>query len=370
MKKIILGLSLFLVLVSVSSAQSLIGGRAGGMGGTGVANATDLTAVYYNPAGLMKAGNFEFKATISPSYTDYQNLLDAFGKSTDPTDLLQDNFSNDLSFRGDLAGLIGVNFNKIALSVIGLPLGGYAADPLGSANVVFLDKAAGALQGAASYAMRYDTVLTLGYTFALPALPIASLDTGINIKSINATYGTISAAVTDLSAPYIKGSGSGLAFDVGLRTSLDIPVLASAAVGLAIKDIGGKINYNRSQQIYTFDNATQTITVGPETDLDDQSVKLNAITVIGAAATIPMINLGIAADLEITKDETITHLGVEYPFMPFLTGRAGLATSPSISKTTLGVKLGIPVFNLEGAAVIDNKDSSVAGWIIDLGFGI
>jgi hypothetical protein len=367
MKKIILGAYLILALVSVSSAQSLIGARAGGMGGAGVANATDLTAVYYNPAGLMKAGMVEFKATFSPSYTDYQNLMDAFADTTDPTDLLQDNFSRDLSFRGDLAGMIGASFNKIGISMVGLPLAGNTADPLSGSNVVFVDKAAGALQGAASYAMRYDTILTLGYTFSLP---LASLDAGINIKSINATYGTISAAVTDLTAPYTKGSGSGMAFDLGLRTSLDIPILASAAAGIAIKDIAGQINYNRSQQIYAFNNATQTITVGPETDLDDESVTLDPITVIGAAATIPMINLAVAADLEFTRDETITHLGVEYPFMPFLTGRAGIAASPSISKTTLGVKLGIPVFNLDAAAVIDGNDSSVAGWIIDLGFGI
>lgn len=367
MKRFLIPLLLVAFLISASSAQVFIGSRQAGMGGTGVASATDLSAVYYNPAGLMKAGNFEFKLSLNPSYTDYQNVLDAFNSSTDPSTILQDNFAKSLSFRGNLAGMAGININKIGISAIILPLGN-TADTLSGNNTIFLSKGALALQGSATYAVRYDTVLTLGYTFALPMLP-ASLDTGVNIKSVNAAYGTISAVAGDASSPYIKGTGSGTAFDLGARTSLDVPVVGSLAVGLALRDVGGQINYTRKQQMYYF-NATQTITKGAETALADQSVTLDPITAIGAAATIPAINLGVAADLEMTSGETITHLGLEYPLVPgLLIGRVGMASSPSISKTTLGAKLSMPFLTLDVASIIDGNNSSLTGWVFDIGIG-
>jgi hypothetical protein len=369
MKKLTLLLVSLSLLVSVASAQAFIGARAGGMGGTGVASVTDLSAVYYNPAGLMKAGNFEFKLSLNPSYTDYQNVLDAFNSSTDPSTILQDNYATNLSFRGDMAGMAGVNISKIGISVLALPLG-KTADTLSGNNTIFLNKGALALQGSATYSMRYDTVLTLGYTFSLPGMPIASLDTGVNIKSVNALYGTISAASTDTSATYYKGTGSGTAFDLGARTSLDVPVVGSLAVGLALRDVGGQINYSRKEQIYYFDNLTQTITKGAETDGTDASVTLDPVTVIGAAATIPTINLSVAADLEMANNETITHLGLEYPLMPgLLIGRVGMASSPSISKTTLGAKLSIPFLTLDVASIMDGNNSSLTGWVFDIGIG-
>ncbi len=354
---------IFSLSVTVASAQVFIGARCGGMGGTGVANATDLSAVYYNPAGLMKAGDFELKLSLNPSYTDYQDVLDAFNKSTNPADILQDNFAKSLSFQGDLAGMLGLNIHKIGISVVALPLGGAAADPLSGNNTIYIDKAAGALQGSATYAMRYDTILTLGYTFSLPTL---SLDTGLNIKSINALYGTISAAAPQPSAPYISGTGNGMAFDLGVRTSLDVPVVGSLAVGLAMRDIAGQINYKREQQTWYF---TGTITKGAESDLSDESVTLDSSTAIGAAATFPIINLSVAADIEMKKDDTITHLGLEYPLFPFVTARIGTATGSSVSKTTLGAKLNLFLFTLDAAAIMDGKDSSVMGWVVDIGTG-
>lgn len=369
MKKALVSVFLILAMVSASSAQVFIGAKIGGMGGAGVAHATDLSAVYYNPAGLMKAGNFEFKLSLNPSYTDYQQVLDAFNSSTDPSTFLQDNYAKNLSFQGNLAGMVGLNINKIGISMVALPLEGYAADTLGGENTIFISKPANALQASAAYAVRYDTVLTLGHTFSLPALPIASLDAGINLKSISATYGTLNASAGATSSPYIKGSGSGTAFDVGARTSLDVPVVGSLAVGLVLRDIAGQINYSRDQEIYYF-NLDNTITKSAESKLADASVTLNPTTVIGASATIPTINLAVAADLEMKKNETVTHLGLEYPLMAnVLIGRAGLASSPSISKTTLGIKLNLPFLTLDTATIMDGKNSSVVGWVIDIGAG-
>ena len=370
MKKIVLVCMFLYLCVSMASAQFFIGAKAGGMGGAGVANVTDLASVYYNPAGLMKAGRGEFKLSLNPSYTNYQQVLDAFNKSTDPSTFLQDNFSNNLSFQGDLAGMVGLNINKIGISAILLPLGGYAGDTLSAENTININKPANVLQAGATYAVRNDLILTLGHTFSTPALPFASLDAGVNVKSINAAYGTLNASATDTSSPYLKGTGNGMAFDLGARTSIDVPVVGSLAVGLVLRDIAGQINYKRKQETFYFNNVTQTITKGAESDLADKSVTLDSSTAIGAAATIPAINLGLAADIEMKKNDTITHLGLEYPLLAqVLIARAGVATGSSVSKTTLGIKLNIPFLTLDAATIMDGKNSSVVGWVVDIGAG-
>jgi hypothetical protein len=367
MKKILLSALLVSLLASVSFAQAFIGSRQAGMGGTGVASATDLTAVYYNPAGLMKAGRGEFRLSLYPSYTDYQNVLDAFSKSTDPITFLEENFDNNLSFQGDISGMAGLNINKIGISAVILPLGNYAGDTLAANNTINIDKQASALQGSATYSIRQDTILTLGYTFALPGLPIASLDTGVNLKSINAVYGTLNASITDTSSPYNKGTGSGTAFDLGARTSLDVPMFGSLAVGLMLRDVAGQIKYSRKQETFYFDPVTENITKSAEVALADRNVTLDSSTAIGASGIISPVNLGVAADIEMTKNDTITHLGIEYPLLPMLVGRAGLATGNSISKTTLGVKLNIPFLTIDAATIMDGKNSSVIGWVVDIG---
>ncbi|MFC1568473.1 hypothetical protein ACFL37_02100 [Candidatus Margulisiibacteriota bacterium] len=368
MKKALLSALLVSLLVSVASAQVFIGSRQAGMGGTGVASATDLTAVYYNPAGLMKAGKGEVRLSLSPSYTDYQSVLDAFSKATDPATFLEDNFANNLSFQGDISGMAGLQVNKIGVSVLLLPLGAYAGDTLTSNNTISISKPAGALQAGATYAVRQDTVFTLGHTFTLPGLAIASLDTGVNIKSINAVYGTMNAAITDTSSSYLKGTGNGTAFDLGARTSLDVPVVGSLAVGLMLRDVGGQIKYSRKQQTYYF-NLDNTITTEAESARADTTVTLDSSTVIGASGSISAINLGVAADLEFTKNDTITHLGIEYPLLPMVVGRAGIATGNSVSKTTLGVKLNIPFLTIDASTIMDGKNSSMQGWVIDFGAG-
>jgi len=373
MKKIVFLMVSLFCLVASANAQLLIGARPGGMGGAGVASTKDLTSVYYNPAGLMQAGAFEFRLSAAPSYTQksYQQVMDAFSKATDISKFLQDNYANDLSFSGDVAGLIGLNIAKVGVTAIALPLGNYAGDVLAGTNSINFNKPANQLQGSANYGARYDYVLTLGHSFSTPFLP-ASLDAAVNLKAINATYGTLNAAVTDTSSTHYKGTGTGTAFDVGLKANVNLPFLASAAVGVTMRDLSGQINYKRKSETYYFNTSllTPTVTKGAESDLADKSVPLDSSTAIGIAGQIPVINLGVAADIEMSKNDTITHLGLEYPlFMNLLTLRAGLASGNSVAKTTLGAKINLPILAIEAASIMDSKNSSFTGWIADIALG-
>ncbi|MGB9613186.1 MAG: hypothetical protein ACPL4K_03305, partial [Candidatus Margulisiibacteriota bacterium] len=71
MRKAILISTFLSLMVSFSWAQLLIGAKAAGMGGAGVANVTDLAAAYYNPAALMESGvkAAEAKITLGAAYS-------------------------------------------------------------------------------------------------------------------------------------------------------------------------------------------------------------------------------------------------------------------------------------------------------------
>lgn len=339
------------------------------MGGAGVASSTGLTAVYYNPAGLLSGSSTGLRLSLAPSYSDYQKVADAFSRATDISTFLTDNFSSELAAKGNLNALFGLKYNKIGLSVMALPLGNYAADTLASDQTIFIEKGAFALQAKAAYSIRYDYVLTLGRTFSLPILP-ANVDAGVNLKSINALYGTFAPAALATSAPYTTGTGNGTAFDLGLRTNLEVPILGSAAVGVTMRDLAGQINYTRKQKTYYLNNLTGTVTTSADSDLVDKAVTLDSVTVIGITGQLGTINLGLAADLELDKAGTITHLGLEYPLLSgLILARAGVISGPTTSKTTYGAKFNLPIFSLGAAGIIDNNDKSATAWTFDIGLG-
>ncbi|MFH1361638.1 MAG: hypothetical protein ABIH69_03185 [bacterium] len=364
MRRILFSFFLISLMTCLANAQVFLGAKESGMGGCGVANSTGLTSIYYNPAGLMAGGSFGLKISLAPSYTDYQKVSDAFSNSSDIATFLTDNFASELAMEGDLAAQIGFNFNKIGISAIALPLGNYAGDTLVSNKSIFIEKAAFAPQARAAYSTRYDYILTLGRSFS-------NVDVGINIKSINAVYGTFSPAALATTAPFNTGTGNGTAYDIGLRSSVNVPLLGSAAVGIAMRDVAGKINYSRKQQTYYINNLTGAITTSANSDLADVSVDLDSTTLVGIAGKIDSINLGVAADLEMAKAGSTTHLGLEYPmFSNLIIARAGIATGPSISKTTYGAKLNLPILSLDATRIIDNNNSALTSWTVDIGLGI
>ena len=369
MKRMILSLLLIFLVVSTASAQVLIGSKATGMGGAGVANVTDLTAAYYNPAGLMKSGNVELLISASPSYTDYQQVLDAFQEATDPASFFITNYSNALAFDGDVTGQVGFSLAKIGVSYIALPLGSAAGDTLPQNNSIYIEKPADSLQATASYATRYDLVLTLGRTFAPAFLP-ASLDVGVNLKSISALYGIIDADLLAPSSPYTKGTGTGTAIDLGVRTNLDLPLFGSAAVGASVRDLMGKIKYSRTQQTYYF-TGTDTITKSAEADLADKEVTLHTPITFGFASNIAAIGLGLAADIEMAKNETITHVGLEYPILArLIILRGGYMTGALTKKTTFGAKVNLPLLTIDAAMVMDSNNTNRKAWTANVGLSI
>jgi len=358
MKKALICLLILGLSATLASAQQLIG-RSAGMGGAGVAVADDISAAYYNPAGLMQSSVMagEFMVAYGAAYTDLNKLTTALGKFNDPAQFLLDNYANNLSFNGSANGLIGLNIRKVGLSLI----------PNLLANV---NKPANTLAGTFVGSGVNATVLTLGQTYSLSYLP-AALDVGLNVKLLHAASGNITttmASATTAVGTQTYGSGTGMGYDLGVLTTVNIPMVSKIAVGAVMRDIATGYNIKPNSRVATLDAVANTVTLGPETAGAEQTYTVDGSTAIGAYATIPGVGLGIAADLEFTRnDGTNTHLGVEYPIMMgAVVLQAGSATGNSLGLTTLGARANLGVTKVGIVSVADSKNSGLTRTAADI----
>jgi hypothetical protein len=364
MKKVLVLLALVSLLVSASSAQLLIGGRAAGMGGTGVAASKGLDAAYYNPACLMRSSVAvtQVEIGLGAGYTDVAKLSSAISSANDPGKFVLDNFANNLSFNGDLTGIVGVNVKKIGISVL----------PMMAANV---NKPANSLGGSVSAGGFYNGVMTLGYTFSVPFLP-AALDVGANLKAINAVMGSanLTAGIPPTTATgtqnYSTGTGFGL--DLGVLTSFNVPMISQLAVGLVLRDISSSVTLKTTQDNLTLNQTTGTVTKTPGAAIPDQTLTIDGTTAIGAYTTIPVVGLGVAMDLEMTKNSgTNTHIGLEYPLlMNTIILRAGMASGQNLGLTTYGAEVDLRIAKVALVGASDSKNTGLTRSYIDIGFGL
>ncbi|MFA4844129.1 MAG: hypothetical protein WC632_04170 [Candidatus Margulisiibacteriota bacterium] len=363
MKKAISVFMFLLLCVSLSQAQMLIGGRAAGMGGAGVASTDDISAAYYNPAALMRSEVLltDIKVDLGASYSDLTSLSNALTNASSPAKFMLDNYASNLNFNGNLSGLVGINLRKIGLSVI----------PIFSAQVA---KPANSFNGYVIAGGHYDGVLTLGSTFSVPYLP-AALDVGVNLKSLNGVAGQITAVAgtppTTGSGNQDYGTGSGTGFDLGVLTSFDVPFVSKVAVGATMRNLSSSYTLKMTRQVATMDATAGTTTLGPVQNLPDQIVNLDSSTAIGAYATIPVVGVGVAADIEITKTDTNTHLGLEYPLLfGVIVLRAGLASGPNLSLTTVGAEVNLKILRLGLVTIADAKNTGLTNTVADITFGL
>jgi len=363
MRKLVILLLAVSLLAPLASAQYLIGGRASGMGGAGVASTNDLAAAYYNPACLMRSEVkvADLKVAAGAAYTDLTKLTNAFSKSSDPAQFLLDNYAENLNFSGNLSGVIGLNIRKIGISVVPI---------IGVTSV----KPANSLAGSVEALGYYAPTLTLGHTFAIGFLP-AALDVGVNLKMITPVKGSINATLDPLdpnksSGAQIYGTGSGFGCDIGALTTFDVPLVSKLAVGASIRDIAASYTIKPTSRTAYINKTTGQVTLGAESILADQTTTIDPSYALGAYATVPGINLGIAADIEMTKTDTNTHLGLEYPlFLNTLLLRAGVASGPNLALTSLGAELDFRLLKLAVTSVSDSKNSGYTRAYADITIG-
>jgi len=304
----------------------------------------------------------ELKIALGAAYTKPDKLMEAMGKANDPATFLLDNYANDLKFTGNLNGIVGLNVMGVGISVLPMVDADVSKPPLSTG-------------GSVNATIRYDAVLTLGRSFSTPLLPVGKLDVGLNAKAISATKGEITAIANPLNPELSSGdkkisTGTGMGFDIGAMTSLNVPMVTNVRVGVVLRDLGESIKYSNKRTPVSIDQATGQVTPGTETTLPDTTVNVDSSTAIGASAVIPGIGLQIAGDIEMTKTDTNTHIGIEYPMlMRTLILRAGIASGPNLGLTTVGAKVNLLLFALDAVMISDSKHSDLSSAVVDINIG-
>ncbi|MBI5700309.1 hypothetical protein HZC34_00470 [Candidatus Saganbacteria bacterium] len=358
--RLCLFLCLFLCLSSLSSAQLLIGSRAAGMGGAGTAVVYDLASAYYNPAALMKSSIMaaETKISLGGSYQNIDKLLATLGSLSNPSKFLADNYASAVDVNGSVSGVIGFNVRKIGISVI----------PMMSAAVT---KTASSLAGSITGTGNAAGVLTLGGSYNFPGLPVGTLHLGTNIKYIYAANGSLTASALT-GGTQLSSIGSGFGVDVGALTTVSVPMVSDLSISLVARNLGQSTKYKNKSQSLT--PSGTTFVASPEVDLADTTATDTSTYVLGASATIPVVNMLIAVDLEnipVAGGGTNTHIGIEYPLLfNFLILRAGAASGAGLSLSTLGAKIGLPILTLDTASVTDNNNSKNNYVVVDIQIGL
>jgi hypothetical protein len=276
---------------------------------------------------------------------------------------MANNYGNKIDVNGGINAIVGLQIADIGISA--MPV-----------STLTLNKAANSVTGTLTGTAAYDLALTLGTSYSIPGLPIASLDLGANIKSANAIAVANTIAVVG-ATPTGAGSAttlSGIGFDLGAKAQLEnLPIPLSVAI--VMKDIGETLKGNTTTNATTY-NAdgsinTQTNTVTPAADYTTPTT-----TVIGLATGIPVVGLKVAVDLDSVSGGTpgasysVTHYGVEYPILGgFIALRAGKVSDSAntIDQTTFGAGINFGL-GLNIAMMTDAKNSKNNSTMADFGF--
>jgi len=351
-------LAFVLVLASAVSCFAIgagVGVRAMGMGGTGIATANDITAAYFNPAGLMYGPeNLEVQVFQGGATQGLTDLIDAVSSGPD---FITNHFGDSYDLSASVNGGLGVSVKKVGISVL-IPEG-----------YVSFNKPANALSFSILGSMNAIAPLTLGSSFSTPGLPIASLSVGVNLKAIaSATmYTSVTQAGIVGNGNMYSSIGSGFGFDIGAETKIT-PFISAGAV---IRNLSASTNVETKSKTISVD-ALGNVTEGAEVTTKSTFAPPPEVG-IGVGVVVPITGTLVAVDLEnysfpedgynINKSEsyTDTHIGIEQGFfMNLVMLRCGYFTYKPADDNyyTLGLGLNLGPASIGVASANSVKDSN------------
>jgi len=344
--------------VSCFARDAGMGVRSMGMGGTGIATANDITAAYFNPAGLMYGPeNFEMQVFAGGATQGLNEIMEMAGSTTN---FIENTYANDLDVGGSLGLGLGTSVRKVGLSAF-------------AEGQVNLSHQANTL-AYNSYIIGMASVpLTLGSTFSTPGLPIASMSVGVNLKALypyNASAVITQTGLTGAGNMSVS-SGSGFGFDIGAQAKVT-PLITAGAV---IRNLSASANILTKITAVTVapdlgDPTKAVVTEGVATE-QKSTYTPPAEVGVGVGVVVPITGTLIALDLEnysIPEDNnenkstsyTDTHIGLEQGFfMNLVMLRAGYFTDKPTEDNyyTFGLGFNLGPVNLGIAAANSVKDS-------------
>ena len=358
MKRALVCFALLVLFASSSFAVSWgFGVRGMGMGGTGIATANDVSAAYFNPAGLMfGSDNFDFQTFAGGTTGQIQALSNA---AADP-DYLSNNFDTTLNIDATANAMLGVSMKKVGITI------------LAQGNGLFFHPANSISSG---YILAEATVMapiTLGSTFSTPGLPVASVAFGVNLKPIQTYGGGIVVGSGVPNGTRISSTGSGFGFDIGMETK----VTPLVTLGAVVRNLSASITTKTKSQGVIVDASGNLTDSGAETSATSNSTLAPEVG-IGIGVSVPVFGTLIAVDGEnygVDGDKTYNdiHIGLEQPILGTVVVRAGYFTDGPTDDTfyTYGLGLNLGPANIGVAAANSTKDSlnSVASAQVGLAF--
>lgn len=338
MRKIVCLIMVSLLVFNLSSYALAIGmgigARAMGMGGAYTALARDITAAYWNPAGLIHSkliigdGMLDLGFYGNFSLADIEAIINS-------SDFIEDYSGKEIDLQGYMNGILGGSINKIGISII----------PWG--NVIFT-------KPSADFPLFFDARLkqsvavTFGSSFGFPLpLPLLSpISVGANVRYVTGQLHNESWAGPGNNMFVTDATGSGIGLDIGAQADIT-PMIT---LGIVLRDILTGFPWSGKTQIYEgyFDGEPQNKL--SEQDYSETEHVPTGI-IVGVAADIPLIAL-LSADLENRGENTDIRLGAEKTILGIIAIRAGYYTNSETQTSHVTAGLGANIGPLHGDMAI------------------
>ena len=358
------------LMVSASPASAVefavVGARAAGMGGTGVATTTDAFATYWNPAGLALSKSVDIRVQVTGQVTDRQGVIDTLDQINNLNKVAANQTQlqgllNKLNAPGANVSAVGdgglyakfnVGSHAFGISVADVATGGlFTATPLTAGTSGGQLTVSGAMTGKALEARQ----LTLSYatTFLDDTLALGATGKVIQGAAYNATVQVFDAA-SDTGVKNNIGQAK-LSTKIGLDVGMMYRPTSWARAGVVAKDINEP----------AFD--------APNGD----RYKLGA-QVRGGLALNPWETMTVSVDGDITSNKTlipgqksrVIGLGLEQTLLSeSLSLRAGVskntedAASKPLPTAGLGLKLWFLRMDLGGGYDFRERQAMASGTI-------